>query len=232
MANKGKKKTTLALNFKQFSIKRFLVLLGLLLLPFIGYLFGRYQQQRLVTALLENENGKQVSKNEVSSDSETLGSFKYDMHLGCNNYGRIDKDNYLSTYTVKSGDTLLSIARKQLGSTDNVPVLVALNKDRYSTLSIEKPFVEIGWKLFLPPREPPNIWGDVVAHAGEVAQLTSKGSMVIKSTSGTTYVHNESSIDYPDGNLKVGDCSVVLSENIGGSWRTRQVRLQDNFPFK
>ena len=217
---------------KSLSIKRFLVVFGIALLPLIGYVLGRLHQERLTNLLSEKENPVQISNNEGYSDSETLGSFKYDMHLRCDLYGKIEKDSYLATYTVRAGDTLLSIAKKQLGSTDKVAVLVALNKERYSTLSIEKPFVEIGWKLFLPPKDPPNISGDIAAYAGEVAQITSKGSMTIKSTSGTSYVHTESSVDYPDRDLKVGDCAVVLSENIGGSWRTKQVRLQDTFPFE
>jgi hypothetical protein len=69
----------------------------------------------------------------------------------CPKQGLASKSDYLPTYTVKKGDTLLLIAKNQLNDVSRVSELIQLNKEEFPTLSIENPFLEQGWKLFIPP---------------------------------------------------------------------------------
>lgn len=61
-------------------------------------------------------------------------------------------EKYLNEYIVKNGDTLLSIAKNQLGDSSRVNEIITLNKEKYPTLSLENSFIEIGWKFLLPPK--------------------------------------------------------------------------------
>ena len=61
-----------------------------------------------------------------------------------------------ATYTVRPGDTLAGIAARY-GTT--VSELVALNRDRYSSLADRPDVIEVGWVLRVPGR------GDVLAQA-------------------------------------------------------------------
>lgn len=61
-------------------------------------------------------------------------------------------DEFLNQYVVKKGDTLLSIAKNQLNDTSRVQELIELSYSRYPSLSLNNPFIEVGWKLYLPPK--------------------------------------------------------------------------------
>ncbi len=70
----------------------------------------------------------------------------------CAMYGTSqNKDNLYIKYIVQPGDTLLLIAQKKLGSSSRVGDIVYINKDAYPGLSIQSPFIEQGWILYLPP---------------------------------------------------------------------------------
>lgn len=58
------------------------------------------------------------------------------------------------TYTVKSGDYLVKIAREQLGDGNRWRELVELNQDQYPSLKTNPGLIHPNWKLKLPPREP------------------------------------------------------------------------------
>ena len=54
----------------------------------------------------------------------------------------------------------------------------------------------------------------ITAYGGELGQINKVGSMMIKSFSGTSYIHAESNLTYPDGkDFKVGDCVLALGES-------------------
>ncbi len=69
----------------------------------------------------------------------------------CPQSGIANKQDYLRSYTVKGADSLLSIAKSELGSTSRINEIVELNKDRYPSINNISPFLEIGWILYLPP---------------------------------------------------------------------------------
>ena len=70
----------------------------------------------------------------------------------CSFYGSLDQDFYLTKYTVRKGDTLLSIAKNELGDSSRVDELIGLNKTWYPNLSIQNPFIKAGWELRIPPK--------------------------------------------------------------------------------
>src|SRR3989338_7490756 len=57
----------------------------------------------------------------------------------CKKYGYSDPEDFLKKYTTKSGDTLLSIAKNQLGHQLRVNEIVELNISRYLNLSVDSP---------------------------------------------------------------------------------------------
>lgn len=129
----------------------------------------------------------------------------------CQLYGFNDKKNFLPEYTVKAGDTLLSIANKELGSVSRVNEIIELNKDRYPSLSIENPFIEQNWTLFLPPPYLTSTNGKLLEFDGELSEIRNDGNWVIKDLDSTVTLR-------PDKNVKmigktsfeVGDCVRVL----------------------
>lgn len=65
----------------------------------------------------------------------------------CEKNGYYKKEEYLQEYTVKQGDSLISIATTQLGDSSRVNELISLNDDK-NLYSLEE-----GWELFLPPSQ-------------------------------------------------------------------------------
>jgi len=47
----------------------------------------------------------------------------------------------------------LAIARNKLRDVSRVGDIIYINRDRYPGLSIQNPYIEIGWLLYLPPKE-------------------------------------------------------------------------------
>lgn len=88
---------------------------------------------------------------------------------GCLRSGFLNKDGYLPTYTIKKGDTILSIAKNVLGDKSRVEELVKLNNDAYPSLSLKSPFVEPGWKLYLPPQNVSKTNGLIYIAAGKIS---------------------------------------------------------------
>ncbi|MBP7118632.1 LysM peptidoglycan-binding domain-containing protein [Candidatus Woesebacteria bacterium] len=70
---------------------------------------------------------------------------------GCKYEDITSAHEFLPKYIVKKGDTLLSIATKETGDVSRADELVKINKDKYSSLSVKNPFLEVGWNIDLPP---------------------------------------------------------------------------------
>ncbi len=62
----------------------------------------------------------------------------------CKDYGWNNGEDVLPNYTVKKGDTLLSISKKILGDPSRVQELINLNKGKYP-ISLKDSFIEQGW---------------------------------------------------------------------------------------
>ncbi len=124
----------------------------------------------------------------------------------------------LDTYTVKSGDTLISIANNVLHNPDSVSDLYTLNKNRYPGLQ-ERSSIETGWKLLLPNEELMKRKYSVIWKASGNIFILESGKFVIKSQ--TRYVlgaHEVSArMQKSLGNIQDGDCVVVYLGR-GSGW--------------
>lgn len=81
----------------------------------------------------------------------------------CEKNGYYKKEEFLQKYTVKKGDSLLSIATSQLGDFTRVNELTMLNEDKYLS------FAEEGWELFLPP--PQQTSGRIKKFGGKIYKI-------------------------------------------------------------
>ncbi len=53
-------------------------------------------------------------------------------------------------YTVKSGDSLTLIAKRELGQAGRFTEIAILNYDRYPSLKTNANLIQVGWRLRLP----------------------------------------------------------------------------------
>ena len=81
----------------------------------------------------------------------------------CEKNGYYQKEEFLQKYTVKKGDSLLSIATSQLGDSTRVNELIVLNDDKHLS------FAEEGWELFLPP--PQQTSGRIKKFGGKIYKI-------------------------------------------------------------
>ncbi len=99
---------------------------------------------------IKNISGSMNQQQQVVS--KTNQPMKHTSASTCTKQGLQPKDDYLPTYIVKPGDSLLFIAKSQLQDSSRVNELIILNKDRYPQLSLNPSLLEQGWKLYLPPQ--------------------------------------------------------------------------------
>lgn len=149
--------------------------------------------------------GKQ--QNSLSTPQADKSSLK-STPLVCNKSGFQPKQNYLTSYAVKKGDSLLSIARDALLDKSRVNELVEVNKEFYPKLSLENPFLEEGWKLYLPPKEVTN--GLIYVISGNLS-ITDKGWGVSWNNGGAgPFALEELKKFKEEATIKSGDCVTVL----------------------
>ena len=86
----------------------------------------------------------------------------------CKRYGPVERDEYLTVYIVKRGNTLLSIAKTELKDVSRVNEIITMNQEQFPQLSLNSPFLEQGWKLYLPPKNITNSNGYIFALRGNV----------------------------------------------------------------
>ncbi len=122
----------------------------------------------------------------------------------CTKNNFLPKNQYLPAYQVKQGDTLLSIAKTQLKDASRVNELIQLNSDIYPSLSIEKPFLEKGWKLALPPKDTVTN-GLVYVVAGRVTKSAYGWGIHSKNSSTGPFLLSE----LPE-NIVTNDCAIVI----------------------
>lgn len=136
-------------------------------------------------------------------------------------YGTMPVEVYLDIYKVKQGDTLLSIANNQLGSTSRVNEIVNLNKNRpeYNSLYTSETIKE-GWELYLSSKYLPPNSGDLVAGMGMLSTTklgTFKGRMSAIThpeyfPSGSPVEFNNGSVFFGAQKFKEGDCVVIIRD--------------------
>lgn len=207
------------------SHKVFFLIILFLLLPVIGFLVGvHYEKQMLYGYALLLPTGV---------DPKSIGNRNTDSYAvkkNCPYYGLLDKNLYLPSYTVKQGDSLLGIATKQLGSSDKIKILVTLNQDRYKSLTVSSPFVEVGWKLFFPPSYLPSLSSDIHAFAGEYGKKNAGGTVNLYTPTVGTILTPDDVISPFGENITEGDCVVLITSMEPGTVKDRAVFLQKRLP--
>lgn len=121
----------------------------------------------------------------------------------CKRYGVLPKTELLTSYTVKPGDSLLSIAKNELGDTSRAGELAEINQESYPGLSLRYPFLEVGWKLGLPPKDLRIIGGELKTAAGEIITTGSTWGVYWPNSGVGSFNSN-----FPQG-FKVGACVIV-----------------------
>ena len=146
---------------------------GVFLLVILAVLVGMFAQ-----SLLSGQQGSlQLVNMVVPQVEEETGTVKYEQPEvqektpapTCDKYARSGYEGYLPTYTVQSGDSLLSIAKQEL-SAARVQEIVELNKERYPSLEERSPFLEAGWILYLPPEQAVSTNGKLIVTHGNISK--------------------------------------------------------------
>lgn len=188
-------------------LSKYLAMILFIVFPIVGFYLGTiYQAEQKQTAPIT------VSKEE----SIVLNK--------CSKYG-IDKNknNLYDSYTVKKGDTLLSVAENQLHDVSRAGDIASINQDAYPGLSIKNPFIEVGYRLYLPPAFLKKItfYGDkpnlLYSENGEITEILQDGmwrinldnlnlNFLVKMNTDTLFIGKQKS------EYKVGDCITAIGE--------------------
>lgn len=86
----------------------------------------------------------------------------------CSYYGTLNQNFYLNEYTVQPGDSIYSIAANELGDASRMTELINLNQQWYPHLSVENPFIEVGWEIRLPAPSLPKSSGYLIGYGGKI----------------------------------------------------------------
>ena len=134
---------------------------------------------------------------------------------GCE-YGWDSIYDYLEKYVVRSGDTLLSIAKNEMGDVSRYQELIDINEQTYPHLATYNSFLEVGMTLHIPPIE----WGATAGHflvpRGEILKIEknryfidSLDRMDSRFTS-NSFIVDERTIYKDKKDYKAGDCVVMV----------------------
>ena len=116
-----------------------------------------------------NSGDHLIGKTEKVPTPDTI-TCKYTKPAGFNS------DLYLYTYKVKQGDTLLSIASKELGDSSRMHEIAIYNRNEYPSLytwdDVANKFaIKAGWVLKLPTKNIPRSSGFVEGEEGKVISI-------------------------------------------------------------
>ena len=135
----------------------------------------------------------------------------------CPDYGVLDPSQFLTAYTVKSGDTLASIADKQLNDTNRANELLLLNSHYDSSFtSSAGAQLTPDISIYLPPKEVKNTSGFLVGIGGMYVRSEDHyfwlRTRTENSENGDTpiilNVHTQVAKD-----IKPGDCVIAISDS-------------------
>jgi hypothetical protein len=145
-------------------------------------------------------------------------------------YENAPKSAYLDQYVVQKGDSVLSIARDQMGDVSRVTELIELNKDVYPDLSLNNSFLEIGWIVYLTPKEFGITTGKLVYGAGKITGINGNRVTLKNYINQESYGHHymDESTIYVGKTMEeiaVGDCVNVITD-LGSQSRILMMTFQ------
>ena len=210
-------KEPIKLTTKISTPKSLLIILLVFILFFLFWLGLKYQEYILPKALKSKVLQPQISK-----------SPSVKLTLKCDLYGFSRKEDFLSQYTVKKGDTLLLITKSQLGDVSRINELITLNKDKYPSLSIENPFLEQAWILSLPPKSFGLTTGQLFEFSGEITTIEKDGYWAISEPGSTVALFLDKNTKFiRKTTFNKGDCVKAIYETISlGSYKVLSVSPQ------
>lgn len=171
-----------------------LLLVVLIVLGLVGLIYA-------VVNSTNKSGGKQMSNQETKT-----------LHYNCKKYNFSSEEDFLPKYVVKKGDTLLSVAKKQLGDNSRIGELIELNKKLYPGLSIDEPFIEQNWTLYLPPQGVGKTNGKLFEVNGELSINPQDGRWGVNFTNGGAGAFRVDKVVSANESFKEGDCVKVLYE--------------------
>ena len=189
----------------RFNIRRVLFILAVVIL-FVAAVTGWIAYLGRVT----------IDEQELSIQRSLLSpSPLIEKRVKCAYYGLLDQDFFLTKYTVQKGDTLLSVAKNQLGDSSRVDELIQLNKQTYPSISIQNPTIEVGWILRISPKYFPRWTGILEGEGGKVLENTNDDIVItVRSDQNVpTISYKTAQTKYlGQDTFKVGDCVYILEE--------------------
>lgn len=130
-------------------------------------------------------------------------------------YGEVPASEYFQTYTVERGDTLLSIAKNNLGDVSRAHEIAVLNRKLYPQLSQDS-FLEVGYHLLLPDSSLPISSGNIFIFHRVICSID--GNTIATSEDCTNY--GEQTLDATtvfEGKtkeqFKAGDCVTIVTDS-------------------
>lgn len=141
----------------------------------------------------------------------------------CSRFGEIPRDEFADIYIVKPGDSLLSIARNQLGDFSRANEIINMNDSDPVNPNISKwKSLSSGTKIYLPPKNVSKSSGMIFAWKGQV-KFYKNNRLVLKFSPteggspeiGFTIDVTKDTKFLGDQTLHVGDCVFVIVDNLG-----------------
>jgi hypothetical protein len=210
---------------KKVSVEKSIILALMILLPFLGFFLGMEYQRRVFSGLTYQEIAGTIEAPQTPSVLPKSAAPEpappkvepYKLKKNCPKYGFSQEEEFLRAYRVKQGDTLLLIARSQLDDSSRYNEIIVLNSWRFPHLSVEDPYLEIGWTLYLPPMSIRSLEGRLFKINGELAEIDDNGRWRIIQPGGMGYFLPTDRTQMPEGvQFKVGDCVSILYESERG----------------
>jgi len=172
----------------------------LLILIFAGVNIGRFAERKVWMS--------KKLKESVTDRIESSG-------VVCPSYGSQKAKGETFVYTVKEGDSLLSIASNQLGDSSRANEIISLNKDDYPGLIDQPRLLQAGWELELPLRNLGIVQHELKTLSGMVASYDGKRIGVSFNQKGTQYGEYsiQESTEIVGEEIGFGDCIHILVDD-------------------
>lgn len=117
---------------------------------------------------------------------------------------------------MQKGDSLVSIAQRQLGDAKKVDQLIAINKEENPSLKSSTSLIEIGWKLYIPPKELINLTGNLTASDGKIIEKNTSVWHILLWEGSIPQAYNidQSTIFLDEKDFNIGDCVRIIESGI------------------